>query len=584
MKPLLRLLVLTGLLHVAAAAQNCHPVVTPWPPEYGGGSFKHAVLGDFLTRPGKSAVILHGTSLYFAMLPGSFSSLSRVCGVSGVTGVAAFSQCGRSAHHIIGPACRDVIFVTRTAAPPTIGVFDGNTRTFVFTDTCFSTPWEGATRITCAQQAGVEVIRIAAQASDGTTVLLAKRLANGTVVEETTIPTNSPIRSLEYVDLDDDNQIELVVSVRAGIAVYELDSTTYTTVLPLYPLDFINAVPVKNLGVNRLGYVTPNFSYPTLKAVFGSPTPSPSLQMTLPENGLIGVGQALNGLAARDIDGDGISELLVARRGWHNVQLLNVATQTEQVLTIVPGVTGTPTLNTAPFHWTDLNEDGIADGLFFWNSPCQMVVKHSLCGPSDTQPPPEHPAAVTAVSPILGGETFGTHIVFEVSKALAGSATHFHITAYHQPNPIDIEAPEPPPLLDGTGAISTTVQIPSEGTTFFVSLPLDPTQTGSKFWPDKDHYYLDVRFYDSFERKVVYSETDGLTMRDEDPHPDGPPLPEVLAHLLTRPLVAGWDSYLIGEIWDGQHPRLPPLDHTPLGGIVYHIEPPPFPTQDSVPD
>jgi hypothetical protein len=150
------------------------------------------------------------------------------------------------------------------------------------------------------------------------------------------------------------------------------------------------------------------------------------------------------------------------------------------------------------------------------------------------------------------------------------------------------------------------VPIPTSGDTFPVQLNLAPTQVSvDGYWPNRDHYYLDISYVSLSLGKVLYNETDGLTMLTQHPPETGYELDleTTYSYLKSLQPQQGTTSSWIG-IGYGEHatssqsglqawllallpaPSQPGTEyaHTDLGGIRIRVRPPAFSaTDDAIP-
>jgi len=203
--------------------------------------------------------------------------------------------------------------------------------------------------------------------------------------------------------------------------------------------------------------------------------------------------------------------------------------------------TGDPTLNLCPFLWQDINGDQRPDGLFFLDSPGpQMVFRNSLfrrpaAGGGFTLATPnlneviDPQTNLSTVKEVIAGATYYGDTLSDsdtsnnalhgrldllIDRALAGAATHFDIVVWHQADPLNS------PYLDRVPVFNARYTIPAGASPFGVHFQLLPPGIASYYWPQHDHYYLDMHFVDVPHSKVVYGETDGLTLYPFHPSED----------------------------------------------------------------
>lgn len=517
------------LVGLALAPVSAQQYAVHEPPELlpGTGTWTAVAAGDYRGAFTPGVVAVRGGQAVYLHEPGRYRSVVPIVGVGTVTGVTAFQ---RRAHFQGGPGSNpgtdagtvpgdsDVLLLATTAGAK-LGLYDRAAKQFGFTPVLTSA-WNGATMLCSAALPATSEVLIAAR-STGNTLLLARRGSTGGLTHLAQKSVGATIHEVRLVDWDNDGSVEAVAVTATGFRVFE--GTLGAPEIPGMSLTIntIRSAAAKTSGIAELASVTTAATPGVFSLVQGTAT-SPWHSQLLPTYGLTLAQQVPTCLRAQDIEGDGTSEFLYVRTGSHQPVFVGAQGMME-VASMAPG-TGDPTLNACDFLWRDLDGDDLEDGLFFWDSPLAVVFRpqlHPRLEPNGSggsvltlDPPPAELATVQEL--IVGAAYFGKlrgeeepDLDLTISKALMGSATHLDILVWHQADP-----KVNPPYVQSGSVVASRIPLSAfaDQPTILVQLNLRPVIEDSFFWPERDHYYLDLRFVDPALKKVYYQETDGMTI------------------------------------------------------------------------
>jgi hypothetical protein len=563
----------------------------------GTGPLRNVVSGNFRGAVSRDAVLLQGQSLWYLTRPSEIRSMAAITipGVTSVTGMVAFQRHedvagwaslpvatgqGLAGHALCEP---DNLLVT-TSSGTFLGEFSNAAQGFTFTST-LNSRWTGATMLTAARDPGTTRIRIAGRGPDNA-LLLASRESNGMLMPRGAIVLPSPILELVWVDWDNDGDIDCAVTTASGLLV----TTSTGAGLFSSPLAFSAMRSTAAVSGNAAVHVcvTDTMTSPSFGRIQSNA--AGWLPLPLDTFGLTPAQQTPICLRAYDVGGDGQSEYVLMRSGSFRGVYSDGQGDTE--FNLLPSVVGNPAQSLCPFLWEDLNGDQKPDGLFFLDAvQPQMAFLHSLyrrplpSGEFTLAPPnfnENDPSLnLSTVKEVIAEATYygatndelNGRLELRIGRALAGAATHFDVVVWHQGDPLNA------PYLDRVPVFNARYVVPPGTDTFPVYFQLLPQIFNTYYWPNHDHYYLDLRFVDVPHNKVVYGETDGLSLYPY--HPSDIESEEAALYYTTfyylshRDHVPGQSVTQIGILYP--HVDLPDDtygSHTDVGEIFTRILPP----------
>ena len=556
---------------VAQVTQPSHLVagdttrLTEWP----GPAFDAAVLGDFTGTLRNSLVVLRGGTLGLAFDYGRFEAFGPILtGPTGVTGLVTFPQTAQSG------AC-DVLLVATTNGA-SLGIFDKQTNQFLFqSQVSLGAAWDGAHDLVARKNPST-LIHVFAAFNNSNVVLIGQRNAVGALSQTGLLQLPNPIHAIDLVDWDNDGQLEVAVATSAGVIVLEVNGVTASAPACPMPLGEMKFGVGTRAGAEEMGIVSASLvgGQGLLSAALGircAHTPPLALQ-----SGAMSVSdQFVYGLAMNDIDADGTSEMLICQRGSRNPLLVRPVAGTQTRIDL--GYIAATNVSHCPPLFRDLNRDGVADGLFCWDSPSGLLFVPNLVGPLATPSTQNLVQGVISKAVWTGVRPAGS-LAPQVLKltidhaGLVGEATDLHVVIWHQAGPSGNTWP--PPAINAV--FNDTVKLSTLTSTAPLSIgglqPIVSTAPDSEgtvgWWTGQDHYYIDLRFINAVTKKVTYAEIDAFTIAASHHDTEGelPPLWTHLDSLQTAPGKVSWHLPITHPTPGTNQPL-----HAPIGGIRVRI-------------
>ncbi len=515
-----------------------------WPAEFSEGSFVDAVIGDFTGTLRPSGLVLRGGTLYFAWSPATHTAFAEVDSLpfTAPTGIATVPL----------ESGKDGVFVCGEGLPQLgrlISAGDG----FAF-ETLFLQGWIGARNLGTTRTG--DGIWVHAEGLDDQSVLAAFSANDSDMFEGTVnLTLGERVKDFAMLDWDGDGTFELAVLTRSGLRVFSPDGVEIHTELLSFAKGRIVRTP--DGGVDRLAlvYGVPHGSWSYAMRSNGYAATFPIDTSGLPAGTL-----KIEGLNARDLDGDGDADAMVTQRASHHALVLINPTVPGPLHSggIQPRIRElssagvSPAANFCPGLWNRLDGKGELDGLFWLDSTDEMVVTHTLDGLGNL---------LVSSSALQVADYDGSTLYLEV--ALAEYVGHsLEVTVWHQSDPI---TPTTVPPVDAAAVNRYEYPItepPSGSNTLTVNLPLQTPGSqlpDPEYWQNRNHVYLELRVLDHTAESVEYVEVLSVAMQRD---------PADVQHL----------DYLLGLPGEGSLvvPVGGPNRPTIVGGIVTFKEMPPF--------
>ena len=477
------------------------------------GPIRDLALGDYTGDYRQSAVFLRDGSLWFTWDPANYLATSAILQTGGTTAMARLA--GR------GTDGRDE-FLSTHAAGASISQFDSTANAFSASPVPMTGNWADSTHVAANEHATADLRLIAGIAADGVTIHAMTETLSGQLLGSSSfmVPGLQAI-DIRCLDWDDATPATLQIAILAasGVHVFEPDGTPVDSVIQL-TANAACTVIRDNVG-DRLAWTREIGGNHVLAVRNGShnvtqPIDSSSLNIT-------GTPTTL-GIASADHDGDGDGDLLMTFAQSTSL-LLGLNDPVPQFQAIPFGTAGS-TLACAA-RWFPAKPGALHALAFENNASSQELVylRHVLATPPIPGPP---------VAFVSGAQWVGNELRLSFSDGIQGQATDVEVRLWHQPDPIPAvlngqNTPLDPEIaglamkklrpVGGPGpvagnlfgpplSIRVKVEEPRPGA--FATMP-------APHWPDRDHYYGEVRFLNTVLGRLLRVETIAFAISESPP-------------------------------------------------------------------